>query len=240
MKVQIVGLGKVGRSFAEFLRRRGVEVLEYSAREGKGRLEDAPLLFIAVKDDHIGDVARSLYERGLRYEAVGHFSGALTSDVLKPYPERFSLHPLQAFNSPDPCLWNGITVGVEGTSRAVLLLRRLMYNLPVRMVEIPKEAKVLYHAAAVFVSNLIYAPLVAGEELFGSLGLSRDDYARLVRTSFNNFLRRGLDGLTGPLVRGDEGTLRRHLNALEGREDLRELYEALTDFLRRRLRERQE
>ena len=235
MKVQIVGVGRVGGAFAEFLRRRGYEVRTYRVRSREGELEDADLLLIGTRDDLIGPTARWLYGEGLRYGAVGHFSGALTSDVLSPFPERFSFHPLQAFNRPDPCLWEGITVSFEGTGGAAELVRRLVAHLPVRLVEIRPEDKPLYHAAAVFVSNLIYAPLLAGEELFSSLGLTREDYARLVKVAFNNFLLRGIEGLTGPLVRGDESTLKRHREVLRNRGDLGEVYEVLTEFLRRRL-----
>ncbi len=235
MKVQIVGVGRVGGAFAEFLRRRGYEVRTYRLRAKEGELEEADLLFVGTKDDLIGSTAKWLYNEGLRYGAVGHFSGALTSDALSPFPERFSFHPLQAFNRPDPCLWEGITVGFEGTEGAAKLVREFVAHLPVRLVEIRPEDKPLYHAAAVLVSNLIYAPLIAGEELFSSLGLNREDYARLVKVAFNNFLLRGVGGLTGPIVRGDESTLRRHREVLEGRGDIKELYDVLTEFLKRRL-----
>jgi len=235
VKVQIVGVGRVGGAFAEFLRRRGVEVFTYRVRSGEGRLEDADLLFIGTKDQFISSTARQIYESGRRYGAAGHFSGALTSDVLRPFPERFSFHPLQAFNRPDPCLWEGITVGFEGTEGAKVPVRSLASRLPIRIVEIPPERKALYHAAAVFVSNLIYAPLLAGEEIFTSLGLTREDYARLVKVSFNNFLLKGVDGLTGPLVRGDVDTIRKHLEVL-GEGDLRDLYETLIRFIESRLR----
>lgn len=236
MRVQVAGMGKVGRAFALLLKGRGFEVLTYEVRSGRGELEDADILFVATRDDFVPSTARRIYESGRRYGAVGHFSGALTSDVLKPFPERFSFHPLQAFNRPDPHLWEGITVTFEGTEGARRLIEALVSRLPVRMVEIPPDRKPLYHAAAVLVSNLIYAPLTAGEEIFASLGLSREDYARLVEVSFRNFLSRGLEGLTGPIVRGDEGTLRKHLEALKDREDVRELYEVLTRFLKRRVR----
>lgn len=235
MKVQIVGVGRVGGAFAEFLRRRGYEVRTYRVRAKEGELEDADLLFIGTKDDLIGSTAAWLHSKGLRYRVVGHFSGALTSDVLSPFPERFSFHPLQAFNRPDPCLWEGITVGFEGTERAAKVVREFVAHLPIRLVEIRPEDKPLYHAAAVFVSNLIYAPLVAGEEIFSSLRLNREDYARLIKVAFNNFLLRGIEGLTGPIVRRDESTLQRHREVLEERGDLKDLYDVLTEFLKKRL-----
>jgi len=235
VRVQIVGAGRVGRSLRGFLSRWGKEVSLWAYRRGEGVLKDADLLFIAVKDDHIGEVARRLYAEGYRYRAVGHLSGALTSDILKPYRERFSFHPLQAFSSFDSQLWEGITATMEGTPEGLRLLRDLFTDLPIRIVPIPAEKKALYHAAAVFVSNLIYAPLVAGEELFADLGLTRRDYAVLVRVSFENFLREGLEGLTGPLRRRDEGTLNLHRKALKNVEDILELYDILSEFLKRKL-----
>ena len=231
MRVQVVGLGRVGRSFADFLRGRGVEVFTCRARGFEGKLVDADLLFLAVRDGYVSDVAREVYSRGREYGAVGHFSGVLTSDVLKPFPLRFSFHPLQAFARPSPDLWRGITVGFEGSEGAWLKVKPLTDLMGVRVVRVSKEEKAAYHAAAVLVSNLIYAPLMAGERVFARLGLSREDFAPLVRTSFLNFLRMGRGGLTGPLVRGDLETVKRHMETLSGEE--LELYRALTDYIKK-------
>ncbi len=227
MKVQIIGKGRVGYSFYLFLKGKGFDVKIFSRHNGGELFERGDILFIASKDAEIEEVSRQY--SNLDFSVFCHFSGALTSEILPKDKERASFHPLQAFHEPNPDLWDGITVVVEGTDKAVNVLRDLSENLGLRFKTIERDKKVLYHAAAVLLSNLIYVPLITSERIFKGLGLQREDYEKLLLTSVKNFIRFGRDGLTGPLRRGDFKTVEMHKKALKGLD--REIYERLTEFL---------
>lgn len=227
MRVQIIGKGRVGYSFYLFLKEKGFDVGMFSRREGGELFKRGDILFIATRDEEIEGVSRQYSY--LDFSVFCHFSGALTSEILPKDRERASFHPLQSFAEPNPNLWMNITVVVEGTDKAVNVLRNFSENLGLRFKTIKRDEKVLYHASAVLLSNLIYVPLITSERIFKNLGLERKDYEKLLLTSVKNFLRFGKDGLTGPIRRGDFKTVEMHKRGL--RELNKEIYEQLTNFL---------
>jgi predicted short-subunit dehydrogenase-like oxidoreductase (DUF2520 family) len=94
-------------------------------------------------------------------------------------------------------------------------------------VRLSAEAKPMYHAAAVLVSNHTVAVAAVAERLARSAGVPADVatrmYQPLLAGAVENLQRsRPAAALTGPIVRGDVDTVRRHLAALPA--DLRGLY----------------
>jgi predicted short-subunit dehydrogenase-like oxidoreductase (DUF2520 family) len=85
---------------------------------------------------------------------------------------------------------------------------------------IPPGGKATYHAALVFVSNYTVTLYALAENLLTGLGAEREaaDQALnvLLGATVENLRLKGIpDALTGPLVRGDVGTLAAHLEALK-------------------------
>ena len=93
------------------------------------------------------------------------------------------------------------------------------------------ELRPLYHAAAVFASNFLVTTSAIAESVFAAAGVPEPAraMAALQRASLENVERLGpADALTGPAVRGDAGTIRRNLDALERHEpDLVPAYVAM-------------
>ena len=82
------------------------------------------------------------------------------------------------------------------------------------------DDKALYHAAAVIASNYSVTLAATAARLLRRIGASEDDSLRvllpLMRSTLDNLERQGLpEALTGPIVRGDTGTVRRHLLELD-------------------------
>jgi predicted short-subunit dehydrogenase-like oxidoreductase (DUF2520 family) len=97
-------------------------------------------------------------------------------------------------------------------------------------VRLPRGSKPAYHAAAILASGGLVALLdtivsiaaAAGMDERGALAV----YGRLVEQTLANARTIGVNAaLTGPIVRGDAGTVEAHLAALERlAPDARELY----------------
>lgn len=162
-----------------------------------------------------------------------HTSGVHGPGVLAPLREAglavASWHPLTSLAAPSADAFRGVTFGVDGDDPAVERARGLAGRLGGRIVRLEPGSHARYHAAAVFASNYVAACLaVAADELAAATsergGL--DDLAPLARAALENVLERGFpEGLTGPVERGDVGTVRRHLEALP--PDRRPLYRQL-------------
>jgi len=94
-------------------------------------------------------------------------------------------------------------------------------------LEIRSADKPLYHAAAVIVSNYTVALSALAERLALAAGIPAEAAGRiflpLLEGTWRNLEMRGsTDALTGPIVRGDAGTVRAHLQALD--EEAKRLY----------------
>lgn len=186
---------------------------------------DVPLVIISVPDQSIPTVAAALARASsLGGVAVLHTSGLEGSGILAPCRSAGasvgSWHPLQSFPaSAQETRWEGVACAIEGDAAALATGRALALQLGMRPWRIAEHDKPLYHAAASVAANLPHVMIAVARLLIDSGSgpdkLPPDALEILVRTSVDAALAsHGLEGLTGPLARGDMETVRRHLEAL--------------------------
>jgi predicted short-subunit dehydrogenase-like oxidoreductase (DUF2520 family) len=224
----IVGAGRLGTAMASALRSTGLEVAGPLGRGADPRDADAVLL--CVPDGQIADAASVVTPGPL----VGHCSGATGLDVLDGH-EGFALHPLMTFPRDRAPRFAGAGCAVAGTTpRALAVARALGERLEMRPVVMADDDRAAYHAAASIASNFLVALEGAAERLAATTGVDRALLAPLARASLEDWIERGAeDALTGPIVRGDEGTVRRQRAAIAERTpELLELYDALVTATR--------
>jgi predicted short-subunit dehydrogenase-like oxidoreductase (DUF2520 family) len=241
------------------VRRKSARKLALAAELG-ARLVTAPqasfasdITWLAVPDDAIGSCAASLaIAREWRGTIVLHSSGALSSDVLAPLRKRgaavASMHPMMTFvratsaASPATSASNalaGVCFAVEGDARAVRVASAIARNLGGEVLKLDPSRKVLYHAYGAFLSPLLIAELTAAEEVARAAGISKAHAQRIMRPivkrTVDNYIANGAQkAFSGPLVRGDVETIKRHLASLHG-EPL-EVYVALARLAIRKLK----
>jgi predicted short-subunit dehydrogenase-like oxidoreductase (DUF2520 family) len=190
-------------------------------------LSPADLILIATPDDKIGEAVELVMNdaSNLSRAVALHTSGAIASDVLDPLAARGlatgSCHPLQTFESPERALElaGRSYFCIEGDPRATRAARRLVSRIGARYFEIPTEMKSLYHAAAVMASGGVVALLSISLELLERCGLSGIESKKvlmpLVEGTVANVRAVGpVRALTGPVRRGDAGTVRRNMKAV--------------------------
>jgi predicted short-subunit dehydrogenase-like oxidoreductase (DUF2520 family) len=125
-----------------------------------------------------------------------------------------------------------VTVGLEANEPALRVLEAIAQDLGAHTIVIPSGGKGLYHAAAVLVSNYVVTLAATGTDLLTRLGVPREDALRallgLMGGALQNLKDAGLpNALTGPIARGDAGTVRRHLEATAADPALTSAYAAL-------------
>ncbi len=241
-RIGFVGAGRVGTALGIALRRAGWPVTAVASRDPAHRdafvalvagargfeaphaiIDESDLLFVTVPDDAIADVAAGI--RLYSGQAIVHTSGALPAAVLAPAmaagTEAGSFHPLVAFADLDTALaaLPGATVAIEGDEGLLPLLSDLAVATGARPVRVTAAGKAAHHAAAVMAAGGLVAVLDVVAELGGSAGLLGDDrlgaYLGLAGQALENARSLGTAAaLTGPIVRGDLGTVRLHLDAL--------------------------
>lgn len=189
----------------------------------------AEVVLLAVPDDRILDVCGGLAKRGglEARPAVLHLSGANPLEDLAPAAEvgasTLSVHPLQTAPSVEAAIERFPGSGFAVTARdeeGFALGERLAADVGGRPFRLLDEHRGLYHAAAVFASNYLAVVEGLAEDLFESAGIPdpRPLFGPLAEGTLSNVLRRGAaETLTGPVARGDAGTVQRNLEALRER-----------------------
>lgn len=186
---------------------------------------DADIFWLSVPDRVIASLASDLAKhRDWKHKLVFHSSGALTSDELRVLREQgaavASVHPLMTFvASASPSLKN-VPFAIEGDRRAVVAARKIARALGGEPLSIRKQEKPIHHAWGAFASPLLVALLATAEQVGRAAGLSLADTRKkmlpIVQQTIANYAELGpAKALTGPLVRADVETIRRHLIALQ-------------------------
>lgn len=231
MDVGIVGPGRLGRSLAALLGRAGHAVTLY----GRGAAPAGAVVLLTVPDAAIAEVAR-----GLRVDGVLlHCSGATDVEVLRPHRPAGSLHPLMTFPGPEVGLPDlaGVPAALAGDAEAVAAARALAASLGMRAFEVPGDRR-LYHASAVMAGNFATVLLAEAARVLAAAGVPPEEapglLVPLALQSLRNAATDPAGALTGPVARGDDAVLEGHRQALAvaGLEDVRTLYETLTDRAR--------
>jgi predicted short-subunit dehydrogenase-like oxidoreductase (DUF2520 family) len=239
----IVGAGPVGTALGVAFARAGWPVHAVASRDPDRRarfvrlvggpvrsfadaaalLDEVELIFLCVPDDAVATLAGRL--RLYAGQALVHTSGALGAEALAPAmaagTQAGAFHPLVSFADVDRSVAaiDGATVVVEGDDQLVDLLARMAEAIGAVPVRLRPGTKAAYHAAAVLSAGGLVAMLDAIAELGRVAGLdegaSLDVYGRLIEQTLANARSLGIrESLTGPVPRGDVGTLARHLEAL--------------------------
>ena len=212
--VQVVGAsGRVGSAVAARLRERGLTLLD----------EGAELVLLCVPDTAIPEAARAVAPGPW----IAHTSGATPLTALDPHERRFGLHPLQTFTKRRGAeqfdgAYAAVTAELPDAREVALWLAR---TLGLEPFELADDARPVYHAGAAIASNYLVTLHRVATELFRAAGAPPEALRPLMlRTIENDF------ELTGPIDRGDWGTVERHREAIRAvRPELEPLYDVLAE-----------
>jgi predicted short-subunit dehydrogenase-like oxidoreductase (DUF2520 family) len=256
--IGIVGAGAVGSALGVALDRAGWRIHAVASRDPERRerfralvpgvrafvdatplVEEVELIVLTVPDDAIPRVAAEL--RMYSGQAMIHTSGLLGAEALAPAmaagTQVGSFHPLVAFADLERAVaaLHGATIAIEGDDQLLDLLGRMAEAVGGTPVRLAPGAKPAYHAAAVLAAGGFDALLdavaelgrVAGLDEAGSLAI----YGRLIEQTLDNARSLGIAAaLTGPVTRGDVGSVSRHLAALAAdAPDAIPIYRALAE-----------
>lgn len=252
--VGIIGPGRAGVGLALALAAAGYDVRLHGRRRKRvpkpliltvgpeeappAWMPEAGVLVLAVSDDAIRPLAEALARTGaVRADhVVLHLSGVQGQEALGPLvgsrAALGSLHPLQTISDPERAAerLRGAWAAVEGMPGAVRAAEELARAVGLRPFRLPSHAKPIYHAGAVFAANYFVVVEAVAQRLLRHAGLSDAEAWQALRPLVEGTLENMRHdappaALTGPVLRGDEATIRRHLDALT--EDDALLYRAL-------------
>ncbi len=243
LKLGFIGAGTVGSALAIRLSEKGYPVVAVHSRTptSSERLAQAvkgcrvcatsqevadvaDLVFITTPDAAIPIVVSEV--RWHHGQSVIHCSGADSAETLDP-ARKFgaqigAFHPLQTFASVKQAIDNiaGSTFAIEAEEPLKTTLKELTEDLSGTCIELKASDKVIYHAAAVIACNYLVTLVKLADDLWQTFGIPRDQATKallpLLRGTLNNIAGVGVPQcLTGPIARGDVGTVKKHIEALK-------------------------
>lgn len=243
LKLGFIGAGTAGSTLALMLTAKGYPVVSVSSRSripaeklakaipgcrtvsNQDVAEQSELVFITTPDDIIGQVAA-----GVKWhcgQSVVHCSGVDSTGILEPARKSGArvgtFHPLQTFASIQIAIEHvpGTTFAIEAEEPLLTILKDMATALGGHWIELKDKDKVIYHTAAVMACNYMVTMVKLATDLWATIGISPQEATRallpLLRGTIDNIeTTPTLSGcLTGPIARGDTGTIKKHINALE-------------------------
>ncbi|WP_285727055.1 Rossmann-like and DUF2520 domain-containing protein [Psychromicrobium xiongbiense] len=260
--VGVVGAGKVGAVLGAALRGAGHAVVGVSAVSEDSReraesllpgvpileipevVERAELVLLAVPDDALSTLVEGLATLGAWQagQLVAHTSGRFGVGVLAPVRAvgaiPLAIHPAMTFTglSMDLSRISDCSFGVSADPAMLPIAQALVVEMGAEPVVIAEADRPLYHAALAHSSNHLVTLVAQSAQLLAGIGIERPErlLGPLLRASLENALASGENALTGPVVRGDAGTVAAHRAAVEeavdsvaGSEDVLQAYLAM-------------
>jgi len=240
----IIGTGMVGTAIGALLKKSGYNIVSicdksstalkravsYTGGKPFKTIPDAvqrvDCILITTPDDHIAYTCREIASApSITGKYVFHMSGAGGLDLLASAKKAgafvASIHPLQSFSSIDQAIKNipGSCFGVTADQTALPHVKKIIRKLGGIPIVISDNQKPLYHAAACFASNYLVSLMNIVESIYRAIGIKEKDarkaYLPLVYGSLRNIEKSGsVLSLTGPIARGDYGTIKKHITAI--------------------------
>jgi 2-amino-4-hydroxy-6-hydroxymethyldihydropteridine diphosphokinase len=200
----------------------------------------ADLVVLAVPDDALAEVVRDLALADAVAEGarVIHVSGGHGTAVLRPLrlagAAVAACHPAQTFPDPDRGLASlpGTTWAVTAEPADLGWASVLVTDLRGTPVPIAERNRTLYHAGLAVGANATTSVVTLARDLLLGAGVTDPGafLGPLVTTAAGNAAEQGAAALTGPVRRGDAGTVAAHLEEL--RAVLPEVVDAYTALAR--------
>ena len=246
LKVGVIGPGRAGTALARALARAGHEVVAAAAvsERSKARvrdyfprarvtdpvsvIEEADLVLLTVPDDVLPGLVAGLASTGAPYAGrlLAHASGAHGVRVLDPATRSgalpMALHPVMTFTGRDDDVdrIKGVCFGVTAPDQLRAAAEALVIEMGGEPVFIAEQDRGLYHAALAFAANHIVTLVAQAADMLRKVGAENPErmLGPLLGAALDNALRFGDAGLTGPVARGDDGTVAAHVAAIQKAE----------------------
>jgi predicted short-subunit dehydrogenase-like oxidoreductase (DUF2520 family) len=256
LDVGVVGAGRVGAVLGAALARAGHRVVaasgvsEQSRDRAAGLLPGTPMLpveevlaradlvLLTVPDDALPHLIAGLTATGAWQagQIVVHTSGRYGVRVFEPAAGAhiigLALHPAMTFTGTamDLTRLADACFGITAPEAVRPVAEALVVEMGAEPVWIAEEDRERYHAGLAHGANHLVTLVAQAMQVLGSAGVEEPSrvIAPLLQAALDNALRLGDAALTGPVARGDAGTVAAHLRQLaDETPDVRATYLAL-------------
>jgi pantoate--beta-alanine ligase len=242
LTVGVVGAGRVGAVLGNALRAVGHSIVGASGAsaatldridamlpgvpvlEVQDVVARAEVVLLTVSDDALPGLVSGLAALGVWQpgQLVVHTAGRYGVDVLEPARRAgaipMAIHPAMTFTgtSLDLARLAGCPFAVTAAATVLPIAQALALEMGGEPMVLPEEARVVYHAALSHGANHLVTLIAQAERVLEAVGVDEPGrlLAPVLTAALDGAIRGGETGLTGPVVRGDVGTVSEHLRAI--------------------------
>lgn len=251
MKVVLIGSGNVATHIAFALKAAEIAVVQvwskhfHHAKTLADKIQanaianlseidkQADFCIISIKDDAISDIAKALTGfKGI----IMHTSGAVNLTVFGGDFEKYGvLYPLQTFSINNEVNFSKVPICIEANTPDVLKsIRQLAEKLSAIVVDVSAEKRKILHLAAVFACNFTNHLYTLSSDLLAEHDLEFDMMRPLIlETAKKVQTASPKDVQTGPAIRNDEQTLKKHEELLLKQPELLNIYQTLNESIKK-------
>jgi predicted short-subunit dehydrogenase-like oxidoreductase (DUF2520 family) len=249
MNIVMIGSGNTAAILGRKFKRAGHEIVQIISRNASAASQlayewntesanylsllnkNADVYIVAVSDNAVKEIAAELKLPG---KVVAHTAASVPADVLQPVSAHYGVfYPLQSLRKemdrlPDiPVYFDGHDAVAKKTLEQLAL--SISYYPP---VEASDEQRLKLHVAAVVVNNFVNHLFSLAEEYCKREGIAFTQLLPLIEETISRIKEVSpKQAQTGPAVRHDEETIRKHLSLLEGHPELKKIYLMLTSSI---------
>jgi predicted short-subunit dehydrogenase-like oxidoreductase (DUF2520 family) len=249
MKIVIVGAGRIAWHLGKRLKSKGLPVSQVISRTAEHAealaevlqaewsdtpaeiLSDADWVILAVKDDAIAEVAES-FAPYAQEALVTHTSGGTAGAILARHFSRYGVfYPLQSFSVEHTPVWSKIPFCVDAAKQEDLFeLKKIAKIIGNLVYHVDDEQRALLHVAAVFANNFANRCFAIAEKILDEKDLPFELLHPLMEETLAKALQDSPERMqTGPAMRGDLDTVKRHLTLLQNNPDWQDIYRIMSE-----------
>ena len=246
ISVVIIGAGKVGTHlFKAFFKAEGVLVKQWYNRSidtiygykelvavtnDLEMLTEADVYIIAVNDDNIGELSHRL---PFTNRLVAHTSGSVSVHHIDQKNYRGVFYPLQSFSKDTNIDFSKVPLCIEAINKSHFeTLKNLAHSLGSPYYKISTEQRQTLHLSAVFVNNFVNQLYRIAHEISDAKQINFDILKPLILETAHKVQHLSpYMAQTGPAVRNDKKTIKRHIKLLENKTH-KAVYELLTTSIK--------
>jgi predicted short-subunit dehydrogenase-like oxidoreductase (DUF2520 family) len=235
MKVVLIGRGRVATNLLPALQKAGHEVVSVNSRTLEELPTKADVYIISVKDSALQEVARQA-TKGRESQLFVHTAGSMPMNIFSGLTTHYGvLYPMQTFSKERLVDFNDISLFLETTDDVSMeRLKMLAETLTPHMYELDSAGRKHLHLAAVFACNFVNHCYALSAEVLAAKGLPFSVMLPLVdETAQKVHELAPREAQTGPAVRGDQNVVQMQASMLEGKPEVKAIYEALSNDIQR-------
>jgi predicted short-subunit dehydrogenase-like oxidoreductase (DUF2520 family) len=246
-KISFIGSGNVAFNLARAFDLSGYQIHqvisrnEQTGKELSGKyaaffdkdisalMADADFVFLCLPDKTIGSIAAQLKTKG---PIIMHCAGSCSLKTISDHVNPAAVfYPLQTFTKDRQADFNKIPILIEAIDfKTYQAVRDLAFSISNRVVELDSEKRLYLHLAAVIANNFTNHLLAQSEKILKLQQLPFD----LLKPLVEETVKKAFEGSpsknqTGPAVRNDQTTIQKHLEMLREDENLKMLYQMISD-----------